>query len=451
MSLALTNGFKKNKALDLGSLAFVAGVLALTPLIVDMVHVAPAKGPDKNPTVLLIFLIFLATIGLLSLAGAAGMVRGSVQDRNNDLGLAPYGLNLLNILSKAVAGLFLVSGFVKLQDPVGFGYKLDDYWDFFNGMAGFFPNEAMKSVSVPIAAFVSVFEVALAFALITGYRMRVTAWLLLLLLLFFTFLTGLAAFTGELQDCGCFGDALKLEPIQTFGKDVLLLLPGVLIWLNRRRIHPYYRRPLPGAASWGSFVVGTGISLYCYWHLDLLDFRGAYKVGQDLCYNSTHAGEDGEIYAHDFTFPPESTPVFCDRDFCKGPWLLIVMYDMEQYGGEHFDAAAKLAAEIKAAAPDIQVVGGTNTGPSGRKKLNLKFAEDFCWNDFDQKVVRTIIRSSPGFVFVQDGIVQKKWHYHDMPTVEQLRKLAGPAPVAPPIGNLPAERDSLPADSLEQP
>jgi uncharacterized membrane protein YphA (DoxX/SURF4 family) len=446
MSLTKPDGLKKSKALDLLALAFVAGTLGLTPLIVSMVHDAPLKGPDKNPTVLIEFLIFLIVTMALSLVAVGGMVTGRVKQPNTTDGLTPFGINSLNILSKALAGLFILSGFVKLQDPVGFGYKLDDYWDFFNKMAGFFPNEAMKLFSVYIAAFVSVFEVALGFALITGYKMRSTAWFLLLLLLFFTFLTGLAAFTGELQDCGCFGDALKLEPIQTFGKDILLLVPGFVIFLNRRRIHPYYRRPLPGFATIGSFIVGAGLSLYCYWHLEFLDFRGAYKVGQDLCYNSVNAGEDGEIFAHDFSFPPGTEPIFCDRNFCKGPWLLIVMYDMEDHPQENYEAAATLAKELKIKAPGIQVVGGSNTGPSVRTKLNLPFPEDFCWNDFDQKVVRTIIRSSPGYVLVQDGVVQKKWHYNDMPTAEALARLVGAAAETP-LGEEVPIPDTIPQDT----
>jgi hypothetical protein len=275
--------------------------------------------------------------------------------------------------------------------------------------------------------------------------MRVTAWLLLLLLLFFTFLTGLAAFTGELQDCGCFGDALKLEPIQTFGKDLLLLIPGVVIWLNRRRIHPYYRRPIPASASVGSFLAGAALSMYCHQHLELLDFRGAYKVGQDLCFNSTHAGEDGEIFAHDFTpFGME-----CGLDDCKGAMLYIVMYDMEQPPLAHFNAAGALAAEIKAKAPGIKVAGGTSTGSAVRKKMGLTFPGDFCWSGQDQKALRTMIRSSPGFIFLQDGIVKKKWHYHDMPTVDQLIEMAGAAPATPP--SQPQATDSVVSPSAPHP
>ncbi|MFN8396119.1 MAG: hypothetical protein U0176_15915 [Bacteroidia bacterium] len=446
MGLVKPDGLKKNKVLDLVTLAAVAAILGLTPVLVNLTHAVPAKGPDKNPTVLIIFLTLLALITLTSLVGVFGMATKRLSEPAAKDRLTAFGLNYFNVLCKVLAGLFLISGFVKLQDPVGFGYKLDDYWDFFYGLTEAFPADMMKALSVPIAAFVSVFEVALGFALITGYQMRSTSWLLVLMLLFFTLLTGLAAFTGKLQDCGCFGDALKLEPWQTFAKDLILLIPGFLILLHRRRIHPYYNRPLPGFASFGSFLICAGLSLYCYWHLEFLDFRGAYKVGQDLCYNSTHAGEDGEIFAHDFSFPPETAPVFCDRDFCKGPWLLIVMYDMEDHAREPYDKAAELVSSLKKQAPGINVVGGTNTGPSARKKMNLKFEEDFCWNDFDQKVVRTIIRSTPGFVLVQDGIVQKKWHHNDMPTVEKLKEMVGAAADVAPVVDTPT-MDSTATDS----
>jgi uncharacterized membrane protein YphA (DoxX/SURF4 family) len=444
MSLTNPAGQKKNKVVDLATLALVTAILGLTPVFVGMGHVIPAKGPDKNPSILIIFLILLGAITIVSIVGAGATLMGTTKAKETKDTLTPYGLNLLNILSKLVAGLFLISGFVKLQDPIGFGYKLDDYWIFFSNKASWFPAELMKDFSVPIAGFVSVVEVALGFALITGYKMRLTAWLLLLMLLFFTVLTGLAAFTGELQDCGCFGDALKLEPWQTFGKDLLLLIPGIVIFVHQRRIHPYYRSPLPGFATIGTLVAGTVISIYCYMNLELMDFRGAYKVGQDICYNSTNAGEDGEIYAHDFT----ELGADCGMNGCEGPMLYIIMYDMESHPLEHYNAAGALATEILEKAPGIKVAGGTSTGSSVRKKMDLKFPADFCWSGQDQKALRTMIRSSPGFIFLQDGVVQKKWHYNNMPDVEELRALAGAAAdVAPTPPVVPS--DTIGFDSIQ--
>jgi hypothetical protein len=445
MSLTNPAGQKKNKLIDLTALALIAAILGLTPVFVGLMHTIPVKGPDKNPSILIIFLILLTAIVLASLVGVAGMAMGRLKAKEANDQLTPYGLNLINVLSKLVAGLFLISGFVKLQDPIGFGYKLDDYWTFFSDIVSWFPAETMHDFSVPISGFVSVLEVALGFALIMGYQMRGTSWLLLLMLLFFTVLTGLAAFSGKLQDCGCFGDALKLEPWQTFAKDLLLLIPGFVIFLHRGRIHPYYRSPMPGFATIGSFVVGAALSTYCFMNLELLDFRGAYKVGQDLCYNSTNAAEDGELYAHDFTEFGSG----CGMDGCVGPMLYIVMYDMEDHPLDDYNAAGALAAEIILKAPGIKVAGGSSTGPSVRKKMGLKFPVDFCWSDQDQKALRTMIRSTPGFIFLKDGVVQQKWHFNNMPTVDELRSLAGPAAdiapipldVAPPTGDM--SQDSI--------
>lgn len=433
-------GLKKNKVLDLISLAIVAALLGLTPLIVGASITVPEVGPVYNPTVLIIFLSFLALIMIFSLVAIGGALMGKMRAISSDQELTPFGLNIYNLLSKSLAGLFIISGFVKLQDPIGFGYKLDDYWVFFANQASFFPSELMQVFSVPIAAFVSIFEVALGIALLTGFRMRQTSWFLLMMMLFFTFLTGLAAFTGELQDCGCFGDALKLEPWQTFLKDILLMIPGLLVFFNRNRIHPYYRNPMPAFATYGSFIAMAGLSYYCYQHLELFDFRGAYKVGQDICYNYNHPGEDGLMIAHDFTpFGGD-----CGHNDCEGPVLYIVMYDMQTHPKSHYDEAAATAKEISENAPGIFIAGGSNSGSGARKKMNLTFADDFCWSGQDQKALRTMIRSSPGYILLQDGKVVKKWHHNDRPNSAQLLELVGETGKIPSSDKAAEEVSSLP-------
>ena len=446
-------GLKKNKVIDLIALAVVAAILGLTPLIAGAMITIPEVGPVHNPSVLIILLTFLGLIMVCSLAVLAGMFMRKIRSVKSDSELTPNGLNLINVLSKMLAGLFLISGFVKLQDPIGFGYKLDDYWVFFANQASFFPSEMMQLFSNPIAAFVSVFEVALGVALLTGFRMRQTSWFLLLMMLFFTFLTGLAAFTGELQDCGCFGDALKLEPWQTFGKDLLLMIPGILIFINRKRIHPYYRNPMPAFATYGSFIMMAVVSYYCYQHLEILDFRGAYKIGQDVCYNAVNPGEDGLMIAHDFTpFGRDCSPSHKD---CEGPVLYIVMYDMEVHPKAHYDEAAETAKEIAANAPGIFVVGGSNAGSGARRKMNLNFADDFCWSPQDQKALRTMIRSSPGYILLQDGKVVKKWHHNDRPNSDVLIKMVGNAATVKPVVALPPPvvvpdtTGEMPSDSLD--
>ncbi|MBK7965923.1 MAG: DoxX family membrane protein [Bacteroidetes bacterium] len=115
----------------------------------------------------------------------------------------------VNISRILVGVLFIISGLIKANDALGFSYKLDEYFVVFH-------MEFLSSVSVALAMFICIFEVALGVALLVGYRMVMVSWLMLLMILFFTFLTFYSAYFDVVKDCGCFGDALKLKPWESF-------------------------------------------------------------------------------------------------------------------------------------------------------------------------------------------------------------------------------------------
>ena len=122
-----------------------------------------------------------------------------------------------------IGGLFIFSGLIKVNDPVGTAIKLEEYFNVFStDFASFF------AVFEPYALFFSVFlvvlEVVLGVAVLINYRMSVTIWVLLLIILFFSFLTFYSAYFNKVTDCGCFGDAIKLTPWQSFSKDMILLV-----------------------------------------------------------------------------------------------------------------------------------------------------------------------------------------------------------------------------------
>jgi uncharacterized membrane protein YphA (DoxX/SURF4 family) len=112
---------------------------------------------------------------------------------------------------------FIISGFVKLNDPVGFSYKLQEYF-------GVLDLEFLQPFALAIAVFIVIFEFMIGVTLILGYARNFTRWSLLLMILFFTFLTFYSAYFEKVTDCGCFGDALPLTPWESFWKDVVLLL-----------------------------------------------------------------------------------------------------------------------------------------------------------------------------------------------------------------------------------
>jgi uncharacterized membrane protein YphA (DoxX/SURF4 family) len=146
--------------------------------------------------------------------------------------------SFLTITSRILVGvLFIVSGFIKANDPLGFSYKLNEYFIVFH-------MEWMQVISLGLSILISVFEITVGFALLIGARIRQTAWALLLMIVFFSFLTFYSAYFDVVKDCGCFGDALHLTPWQSFSKDVVLLVLILIIFFNRNSITPLFGEKL---------------------------------------------------------------------------------------------------------------------------------------------------------------------------------------------------------------
>ncbi|WP_317164204.1 MauE/DoxX family redox-associated membrane protein [Algibacter sp. L3A6] len=120
---------------------------------------------------------------------------------------------LVGISRVFVGVLFIISGFIKLNDPLGFSYKLAEYFgqDVLN-------LPFLEPYSLMISVLVVVFEVVLGVFLLIGYKPKFTVWSLLLMIVFFTFLTFYSAYFDKVKDCGCFGDALKLTPWKALQK-----------------------------------------------------------------------------------------------------------------------------------------------------------------------------------------------------------------------------------------
>ena len=129
----------------------------------------------------------------------------------------------------SVGLLFIFSGLIKANDPLGFSYKLQEYFDEFakvESLSGIF--ELFHSVALPLAVFLVVLEIVLGVAIIARFRSKLTTSLLSVLIIFFTLLTFSTAYFGIVKSCGCFGDAIPLTPWESFYKDVVL---SVLIFI----------------------------------------------------------------------------------------------------------------------------------------------------------------------------------------------------------------------------
>lgn len=126
-----------------------------------------------------------------------------------------------------VGVLFIISGLIKLNDPVGFSFKLEEYFS-----QGVLDLPFLMPLALAISIFVVILEVVLGVFLLLGFKPKFTVWSLLLMIVFFTFLTFYSAYFNKVTDCGCFGDAIKLTPWESFTKDVILLVFILILFLK---------------------------------------------------------------------------------------------------------------------------------------------------------------------------------------------------------------------------
>ncbi len=321
--------------------------------------------------------------------------------------IPPAYVILVNVFRFLVGGLFLLSGFIKLNDILGFAYKLEEYFQVFENHFGYHFT-ALNEYSVPLAAFIAIFETYLAVNLLLGIYRTFTSYSLLAMIIFFTFLTGYSAITHAVHDCGCFGDAMKLTPWESFVKDIVLLFMIAYIFIYKEEIKPLFSN-----FTWGilanklALLAILAFTYYTYNHLPLIDFR-PYKIGADLQYNTTHVGKDGIPIARDY-IPYQAE---CGFDEFKGRTLIIVIYDMKKLPEKVISeivAAEKLFRERK-----VQVAIGTSALDAEVKSFKEKFKVPYCVAAQDQTALKTMIRSNPGFIYMKNGIILKKWHYNDL-------------------------------------
>ena len=209
----------------------------------------------------------------------------------------------ISYLQNFCGAWFLFSGYVKVADPLGTAYKMEQYFNEFSATAagaglGFLEPvfNWSSGVSPYIAMFMVVLEVVLGVMLITGIKPKFTAWTFALIMVFFTVLTGFTFLTGyvptgsnffafsewgpyvetnmRVTDCGCFGDFLKLEPYTSFLKDCFLMIPAVVFLVGHRRMHQWFAPGVRQTVGWGSVVVASlfGMSNFV-WGLPIHDFR----------------------------------------------------------------------------------------------------------------------------------------------------------------------------------
>lgn len=182
-----------------------------------------------------------------------------------------YILHLFRII---VGVLFIFSGLIKANDPSGLSYKMQEFFEIWN-LTMF--NDATLVFSILMIAF----EIIAGVAVLIGWRFELFSWLLFLLIVFFTFLTGYAVFSGKIRECGCFGDCIKLTANQSFYKDLLLFVMIGFLLINRKSIKPFFGNVFSIVVLLLTTTASFAMQIHMLQHLPYIDCL-PYKVGIDI-------------------------------------------------------------------------------------------------------------------------------------------------------------------------
>lgn len=180
----------------------------------------------------------------------------------------------VNTARIVVGLLFIFSGLVKANDPLGLSYKMQEFFELW-GMTKF------NAWTLLMSVLMNAFEIIAGFALLLGWRIKLFSWLLLLLILFFTFLTGYTYLTGTPKNCGCFGDCLPISSGTSFQKDVVLTILIGFLFRKQKFIKPLFRERATTLSMLGITFLSFGFQWYTLNYLPVVDCL-PYKKGKNI-------------------------------------------------------------------------------------------------------------------------------------------------------------------------
>ena len=369
-------------------------------------------------------------------------------------------MRFLRAISRFLTGaVFILSGFLKIIDPVGFGLKISEYLTAFH--LGW-----LAPLSVCMGIVLSAAEFIIGVCVLKGIKMRFFTLLALVFISFFTLLTFVSALWNPVSDCGCFGEAVHLTNWETFFKDVVLLACAVLIYVQRNKFKPIADSfwEIVYLCVYGALIVG--IAVYSLMNLPLIDF-GAYKAGTDLEasvgvgaereYETTFIySKDGREQEFDIDNIPDSTWQFVDArtvlvkaagredgliDFAlknrdgeyvteeilnsPDPVFFISLYKKET--PRIAERASRLRDLLKRIAPSASVylINGNSMEETDPSEGQPEEAVPVLYTDY--KTALTLNRSNGGLTYLSKGMIVDKWACGNYP-FRKLEKLLAADP-----------------------
>lgn len=355
---------------------------------------------------------------------------------------------LVNISRILVGLLFIFSGLIKINDPVGFSFKLEEYFG-----PTVFNIDFLLPYVLPLAIFIVVLEVLLGVFLLIGLKKEFTIYSLFAMIVFFTFLTWYSAYFNKVTDCGCFGDAIKLTPWESFAKDIILLVLIVIIMIGLKYIKPLFNNKLLYIFPSISLILCIVIVNQVLSHLPLIDFR-PYKVGANIIDNMV-IPEDSKkaVFRYDWLFningekkvistsgnfpDSEGTFVSVDTELIEEGYeppildfsmelgdidytdvlmkeqklIIFVFYNISKTNS---DAIVGLKETVELAViNDYKVIGLTASGEIDVNSFESENDIDIDFYFCDETALKTIVRSNPAAIKLHEGTIIQKTHWND--------------------------------------
>ncbi|MEE4196027.1 MAG: BT_3928 family protein [Bacteroidales bacterium] len=364
----------------------------------------------------------------------------------------------LNQLSRIILGIvFIFSGFVKAVDPLGSMYKFNDYFTAF-GL------EFLSVLAFPLAVLLSSLEFVIGFSLLFATRRKITAWVTLLFMAFFTILTFFLAIFNPVSDCGCFGDAIIMTNWETFWKNVVLMIFTLVIFFNRDRYEVKWKKQKQWIIISIPFIFSVLLSWYCYLNLPVLDFR-PYRVGTHIPekmiipeeapkaeYETVLLYEkEGEIREftldnlpdsswqwvetkniliqegyvppiHDFSIQTPNGNDITDIVLNDSKFtFLMIAYDLSKANTDNIDQINELAEYCKTSAK-CNFICLTASVESVIHDFKEETGAPYMFYATDEITLKTIVRANPGIVLIRQGTILEKWHHRNIPAIKELEK-----------------------------
>lgn len=365
------------------------------------------------------------------------------------------------LLRWVVGLLFIFSGLVKTIDPIGFSIKLEEYFS-----PSVFNLPFLEALALPLSTFFVIFEIILGVLLILGIWRKFTLLSLIGLIVAFTFLTFYSAYFNKVTDCGCFGDAIALEPWESFAKDIILLILLIPLWFGRKYIKPIFAKPIGSYITVGALVISAFIAYQGIYHLPLKDFR-PYAVGKSIIEGMKSAEELGLettqiAMVYHLKNKLNGQKVRLNEDEYLGnknywsagsPWEIIktedkiikkgyeppihdFMIDCTDKGDMtyHYLNLPKLilivtSDPIKASSDGLNKMSDLVKELKGEdiEILNIS-SNDVAISDvqnclMDAVTLKTMIRANPGIILLKSGTVVGKYNWIDTPKKSEILKI----------------------------